>query len=64
MKLYIKIKGVKYKLVKEVVEHSEDSACDFCDAEGFKKVCKKLSKYCKGQNHFFVKIPKKEKIKS
>lgn len=61
MKLFIKIKGVKYKLVKENSDNNNDAghACDFCQIPS-EKQCKKASKLCKGPKHFFVEKIKKE----
>ena len=64
MKLYIKIKGVNYKLVKADLKHAPSNACDLCDASGNFELCKKLNKYCKGKNHYFIVKFKKEKSKS
>ena len=60
MKLYIKIKGVKYKLVKENLKNAIEDACTLCEIPNDRQ-CKKVNKLCRGQNHFFVEKFKKEK---
>ena len=62
MKLFIKIKNIKYKLKKvkskkkihnENKDNIESLPCEFCVANTDDKLCKKLHKYCKGNNHYF-----------